>query len=166
MMRMLRDWGLAILVGAAVFFVVDRLSTHSTPSGHPAPAFTLSDTSGTQVKLADYAGKVVVLNFWGTWCGPCRQEIPEFAAWSKDNPDVPILGLADPDSGHGERLAKDARRLGVTWTVLEADRGVLSEYGVDVFPTTLVVGTDGIIKASVRGGIDRSGLDQLVAAAR
>jgi thiol-disulfide isomerase/thioredoxin len=166
MMRMIRDWGLAILVGAAVFFVVDRLSSNATPDGKPAPAFVLSDTSGSEVKLSDYAGKVVVLNFWGTWCPPCRKEIPEFAAWSKDNPDVPILGLADPDSGHGERLQREAQTLGVTWPVLEADRSVLSNYGVDVFPTTLVVGPDGVIKGGVRGGIDREGLDALVAAAR
>ncbi|MFN9903614.1 MAG: TlpA family protein disulfide reductase, partial [bacterium] len=101
-----------------------------------APAFALPDPRGETVALADFAGKTVVLNFWGSWCPPCIQEIPEFAAWSAENPDVPILGIA-VRSGSGEKLARDAKRLGVTWTVLESDDEVLRAYGVDVFPTTL-----------------------------
>lgn len=165
MMRMVRDWGLAIVVGAAVFFAVDWMSRRSDTNGDVAPAFTLADSAGGAGSLSEYKGQVVVLNFWGTWCPPCRHEIPEFAEWAKDNPDVPIVGIAQ-GSGSGERLASDARRLGVTWRVLEADDAVLQKYGVDVFPTTIVVGTDGVMKAGVHGAIGRADLDRMVAAAR
>lgn len=165
MIRMFRDWGVAVAIGLAVFLVVDRLSTSADTTGDPAPAFELANAAGGTSKLADYAGKTVVLNFWGSWCGPCVQEIPEFAAWAAKNTDVPILGIAQ-GSGSGDTLAKSAERLGVTWPVLESDQAVLRAYGVQVFPTTVVVGPDGAIKQVMRGAIDEDGLERLVASAR
>lgn len=164
MMRMLRDWGVAIVAGLAVFFFVDWLSTGASLADKPAPAFELVNAAGGTTKLSDYAGKTVVLNFWGSWCGPCVQEIPEFASWSADHRDIPILGIA-ARSGAGDQLARDASRLGVTWPVLESDDDVLSAYNVQVFPTTVVVGPDGAVKSVARGSIDASGLDALVASA-
>lgn len=160
MMRMLRDWTVAVLVGVLVFFAFDWLAT-SNPTGEVAPAFKLVNAAGGAVSLSDYSGQRVILNFWGTWCGPCVREIPEFAKWSKDHPDVPILGIA-ADSGEGAKLVRDAKRLGVTWPVLESDRAVLSAYGVDVFPTTIVVSADGTIESAVQGAIDERGLERLV----
>ncbi|MDP2315044.1 MAG: TlpA disulfide reductase family protein [Pseudomonadota bacterium] len=165
MIRMLRDWGAAIVVGFAVFFLVDRLSTGADPTGDVAPAFELQNAAGGTTKLSDYAGKMVVLNFWGSWCGPCVQEIPEFAAWAAKNTDVPILGIAQ-GSGSGEKLAKSAARLGVTWAVLESDPAVLSAYGVNVYPTTVIVGPDGAIKRVIRGAVDADGLDRAVVASK
>ncbi|MDP2308149.1 MAG: TlpA disulfide reductase family protein [Pseudomonadota bacterium] len=165
MIRMLRDWGAAVAVGLAVFFLVDLLSSSADPTGDMAPAFELANASGGTTKLADYAGKTVVLNFWGSWCGPCVQEIPEFATWAEQHADVPILGIAQ-GSGSGEKLAKSATRLGVTWPVLESSPAVLSAYGVQVYPTTVIVGPDGAIKQVVRGAIDADGLEKAVASAR
>jgi thiol-disulfide isomerase/thioredoxin len=165
MMRMIRDWGAAVAVGLAVFLLVDWLSAGADRRGDPAPDFKLVNVAGGELQLSNYAGRTVILNFWGSWCAPCVQEIPEFANWSADNPDVPILGIA-VRSGEGAKLARDAARLGVTWPVLESDDAVLDAYDVDVFPTTIVVGPDGTIKAAARGAIDGHGLDTLVAEAR
>ena len=99
MIRMLRDWGAAVLVGLGVFLAVDWMSSGADLRGKEAPAFALENVAGGTTALADHAGKTVVLNFWGSWCGPCVQEIPELARWSADNPDVPILGIA-VRSGH------------------------------------------------------------------
>ncbi|MFN7144033.1 MAG: TlpA family protein disulfide reductase [Myxococcota bacterium] len=165
MMRMLRDWSLAVVVGLGVFLAVDWLSKGADLSGKAAPAFELVNVAGGSTTLSDYAGTPVVLNFWGSWCPPCVQEIPEFATWAAENPDVPILGIA-VRSGEGAKLAKDAARLGVTWAVLESDEEVLADYHVDVFPTTVVVGADGTIKATARGAIDAEALAEMVAAAR
>lgn len=165
MIRMLRDWGAAVAVGLAVFFLVDWLGRGADPTGKPAPAFELANAAGGTTKLADYAGKTVVLNFWGSWCGPCVQEIPEFAAWAELNADVPILGIAQ-GSGSGDKLAQSATRLGVTWPVLESDAAVLSAYGVQVYPTTVIVGPDGAIQTVVRGAIDAEGLEKAVASGR
>lgn len=164
-MRMLRDWSLAVIVGLAVFLAVDWLSKGADLSGKAAPGFELVNVAGGSTALAEYAGKPVVLNFWGSWCPPCVAEIPEFAAWSAENPDVPILGIA-VRSGAGAKLAKDAARLGVTWPVLESDAEVLADYHVDVFPTTVVVGADGTIKATAQGAIDADALGEMVKAAR
>lgn len=164
-MRMVRDWTLAVIVGLAVFLAVDWLSKGADLSGKAAPGFDLVNVAGGSTTLAEYAGKPVVLNFWGSWCPPCVAEIPEFAAWSEENPDVPILGIA-VRSGEGAKLAKDAARLGVTWAVLESDADVLADYHVDVFPTTVVVGADGTIKATAQGAIDADALGEMVKAAR
>jgi thiol-disulfide isomerase/thioredoxin len=164
MIRMLRDWGAAVVVGLLVFFVVDWLSQSAVPSG-AAPAFELVNVAGGTTKLADYAGKTVILNFWGSWCPPCRQEIPGFAAYATAHPDTPILGIAY-NSGGGDKLAKDAKRLGITYAVLESDRAVIDAYGVDVFPTTVVVRPDGTIAKIVHGAIDEDTLAATVAAAK
>jgi peroxiredoxin len=161
---MLRDWSIAVLVGVAVFFAVDWLSKASDPRGEVAPAFSLPNAAGGTIALADYAGKPVVLNFWGTWCPPCRHEIPAFARWSAENPEVPILGIAQ-GSGSGAKLLREAKELGVTWPVAEADTAVISAYGVSVFPTTVVVGADGKIVGAAYGELDEGGLDKLVASA-
>ena len=163
-MRMLRDWAIAIAVGLSVFLLVDWLSRGSDPRGAPAPAFELRNATGGTAALADYAGKPVLLNFWGTWCGYCVQEIPAFARWSAKHPEVQILGLS-VRSGSGKALADAATRLGITWPVLEADGSVLDAYGVDVFPTTVLIGADGSIQAVVQGALDEGRLDALVASA-
>src|SRR3954447_7712257 len=67
----------------------------------PAPAFSLQDTDGKAVTLAEYKGKVVLLNFWATWCGPCKIEIPWFAEFERKYKDrgFAVLGVAMDDEG-------------------------------------------------------------------
>lgn len=159
-MKALKDWGLAIAVGLAVFLLAEWLSARNLPEG-TAPDFELVNPAGGTVQLSALRGRPVVLNFWGTWCPPCIREIPEFSAFATEHPDVAVLGIAQ-GSGSGAQLTDAAQRLGITYTVLESDRAVLDAYGIDAFPTTLVLRADGTIAQSFQGGINKKTLERAV----
>lgn len=163
MKRLLADWGLAIGVAVALIAGAAWWDRLQRPSGE-APPLRLVDTDGKERTLADFAGRPVVVNFWGTWCPPCRAEIPEFSAWSAAHPEVAVVGVA-VRSGRGETLAKQAAALGATYTILVGDDAVTRDWAVDVFPTTYVLRADATIGAYARGAIDGNDLDALLAEA-
>lgn len=106
-----------------------------------APDFALPDLDGRVVRLADFAGRPVVLNFWATWCMPCRVEAPSFVAFARANPHIPVLGVAV--DGTVEAVAKTAAEWGLDYPIVRADRATLAAYGVDVYPTTVVIDAEG-----------------------
>ena len=163
MPKLLKDWGLSLLVGFLVFFAVQWGS--APRSSGTAPDFMLANAAGGTTQLAELKGQPVVLNFWGSWCPPCRAEIPEFISWHNDHPNVPLVGIA-ARSGQAITVAQKAKDLGINYTVLVANDKVLEDYNIDAFPTTIVLNTDGSIAAVTVGGIDRDQLDQMVAKAR
>lgn len=158
---MLRDWGLALLMAVACFVVADFVSGMRTGVGKQAPAFTLPDLAGGTSSLAEHRGKVVVLNFWATWCGPCKAEIPEFSAFAAQNPDVAVLGLVVPSS-EGDQLATIVDQFPIRYRVLVADDAAVSDYGVSAFPTTVLVRPDGTIASVKQGAMDRVELAERV----
>jgi len=111
---------------------------------HTAPAFALRDLDGRVVSLEEHAGRTVVLNFWATWCGPCRVEIPSFSAYARAHPEVVVLGIAA--DGPASKLRAFARQHDMAYPVLQGDARVLADYGVTSFPTTVVVRPDGTVK--------------------
>lgn len=137
-----------ILVRCLVLFAVsiagcDR-GDHPRQPGRPAPDFTVTD--GTRsVRLADYRGKVVLLNFWATWCAPCIQELPSLQALQQRMPGVVILAVSvdeDPDAYH--RFLSE-HPLSFT-TVEDSARRVNALYGTSLFPETYVIDRNGTIR--------------------
>ncbi len=160
----MQDWALAIGVALALIAGASLFDGLGKPSG-AAPAFALANVAGGTTSLEELKGSVVVVNFWGSWCAPCRAEIPEINRWAEAHPDVRVLGLA-VNSGSGGTLETAARRLGIRYDVLETTSDVVSSWGVTVFPTTFVIDKEGNIKGVKSGTLTESELESLVRKAR
>ncbi len=148
--RLLRGLGeivVLLLLGMVALVVVGRLRAPSLPD--QAPDFVLRDLDGQQVRLSDLRGQTVVLNFWATWCGPCRLEIPAFSAYADAHPDVAVLGVAV--DGTRAELKGAARKLDIRYPVLIADADTKAAYGVHTLPTTVVVDADGQVSSAHSG---------------
>jgi len=136
-----------LLVAVAIWIGMGVLRAPDLPE--QAPEFTLQDLDGIEVSLSDFRGQTVVVNFWATWCGPCRMEIPSFSSFAQSNPDVVVLGIAVDGSAAQLRRAK--AQLGIEYQVLVADASVQHDYGVKSLPTTVIVDADGAIRSAYSG---------------
>lgn len=114
-----------------------------------APDFTLKDADGKVVHLADYKGKVVLLDFWATWCSPCKVEIPWFMDLQRRNKDrgFEVLGVAMDDEGW-EVVKPFIAKMGVNYRILAGNDAAAQMYGgVDALPTTFLIDRTGKIAA-------------------
>lgn len=129
--------------------------------GQPAPPFTLATLDGDAVDLADYRGKAMVIDFWATWCPPCRAALPELhnvANWARQE-DLPVSVLTINVSERADGPDAWIRLVREFWTgqrftlpvALDFSGDVMRDYGVGSIPTTLVIGPDGVIRARHEG---------------
>ncbi len=136
----------------------------------PAPDFSLKDTDGRTVRLSDYKGKVVLLNFWATWCSPCRAEIPWFIDFEQQhkNRGFAVLGVAMDDGGW-QVVKPFIAELKMNYRTLMGDDSVAQLYGgVENLPTSFMIDRDGKIAAVHVGLVNKSDyendIQQLLAA--
>jgi cytochrome c biogenesis protein CcmG/thiol:disulfide interchange protein DsbE len=125
-------------------------SEKNTSGRKLAPEFSLKDVDGRTVRLSDYRGKVVVLDFWATWCSPCRTEIPWFTEFERRNKDrgFAVLGVSMDDDGWPvvKPFLKDLK---VNYRVMLGDDHTADMYGgIDALPTTFIIDRDGRIAAT------------------
>jgi len=133
--------------------------------GKAAPAFTLVALDGKKVSLSDYKGHPVLVNFWATWCGPCKVEMPWFEEFNKQYAaqGLVILGLADDVDAGKDTIAKVAKKTGVTYPILLTDGKVQKLYspeGMDYLPMSFYVDRNGVIVEETAG---LGGKDQIEA---
>ncbi len=127
----------------------------------PAPPFTLKDAEGKAVSLADYRGQVVVLDFWATWCDPCKMEIPWFVDIQRKDKarGLTVLGVSMDDDGW-DAVKPFVRRLGVNYRILMGNDATANLYGgVDALPTTFLIDRAGRIAAIHVGLADRRDIE-------
>lgn len=150
----------ALIVVLALGFRRDPHDIRSATVGKPAPAFDLTALDGAgRVSLAQHRGKVVVVNFFASWCVPCREEHPALVrAWERyRTSDVVMIGVLYQDSVDSGR--DFTRRLGTTWpTAVDDDGRTALGFGVFGIPETFFVGPDGVIAGRHIGPIDEETL--------
>jgi thiol-disulfide isomerase/thioredoxin len=138
------------------FHMARRSGSIPTPSilkSSPAPDFTLDSLEGKSMRLSDLRGKAVLLNFWATWCSPCKIEMPWFVELQNEyGPQgLQIVGVAMDDSGKDE-IAKFAKDMGVNYPVLIGKEAVGDAYGgVPALPESFFIGRDGKIVDRIIG---------------
>ena len=136
----------------------------------PAPDFTLTDQFGESHTLSDYQGKIVFLNFWATWCGPCKSEMPDiqalYEAHGGNAEDLVVLGVAQPGvgrEGSSEDIADFLAEDGYTYpVVMDEDGSVFAQYGIRAFPTTFMISSDGTVYGYVEGAISAEIMEDIV----
>ncbi len=151
---------LVLVVGLYVvnrFWIAPAVSAQTKSEGdHPlAPSFSLTDITGRPLKLSDYQGKVVLLDFWATWCGPCRIEIPGFVELQNRyaSQGFTMIGISMDDSP--EPVVDFYRELHMNYPVAMGNDRLGELYGgMEGLPTTFVIGRDGRIYAKHVGATD------------
>ncbi len=136
------------LLGLAVFFwLLTAPGTDRGPGpGTPAPPFELTDLGGRLVRLADYRGKVVLVDFWATWCVGCREEMPELKALYEKLPKKEFVLLAPSlDEGGPGILARYIVENSISYTVLFAEPAIIEDYRVFGLPTKYLINKEGVV---------------------
>jgi peroxiredoxin len=146
---------LLVVLGGGVYIYFNMPPAPAT-AGDMAPDFTLEDTEGNKVTLSSLRGKVVMVNFWATWCPPCKEEMPSMERLNKmmTGEDFVMLAINTDDNGRDvvpDFLEKNPH----DFTVLYDDQGgVKQSYGVYKMPESFIINKDGKIVEKVVGAID------------
>ncbi|AQQ53937.1 redoxin domain-containing protein [Planococcus lenghuensis] len=184
-------FGLLLLAGLIVYFIVgivqDRLEKNELipaddlgsvvefsaaggaglAAGEPAPDFRLQSLGGETIRLSDYRGQAVVLNFWASWCEPCKKEMPEMQNYYEGlaaDADVEILAvnLTDQDSGL-DKVNAFVQEYGLTFPIpLDEEGQVREAYGILTIPTTFLINEEGRLVTQIRGPLSNDMLEELV----
>jgi cytochrome c biogenesis protein CcmG/thiol:disulfide interchange protein DsbE len=152
-----RSIAFILLIFVAVCAVSCGQQILSTFQEGMAPDFTLKDMDGRTFRFADTRGNVVILDFWATWCPPCRMEIPHFEALYRQYgaKGLVIVGVA-LDRGGAANVKSFVEENGVTYTVVISDQRVISAYGgIRSIPTTFIIDREGRIVEKVVGYRDK-----------
>ncbi|MBS4200360.1 redoxin domain-containing protein [Bacillus sp. FJAT-49732] len=138
--------------------------------GDIPPDFELMTLDGEKIRLSDFNGKKVILNFWATWCPPCRAEMPHMENFYKKNAEklnVEIIAVnltANEKGGNGpEKVKKFIEDYGLTFHVpLDEEGEVGDKYRIIPIPTSFLIGTNGVIQKKILGPMDEEMMEKLV----
>jgi len=159
----LKKWIIAVIIiglaGWAIFdFVIKSSDEESVgiEKGDLAPDFELETLDGEEVKLSDYKGKKVLLNFWATWCPPCRVEIPDIQKYHEEYDDVAILAVNLLETESSPRnVVSFVEEYGMTFEVLSDENSVVATtFDAFSLPTSYLIDSNGIIQNKAIGPLN------------
>ncbi len=155
---MLRGAAQGAIIGLLLFLVACGAATEGArPNvGAPAPDLSLRDLSGKTVNLSDYRGQAVLLNFWATWCPPCREEMPSMEVLHRRlEKDGFVLLAVSVDQGGEQQVREFAEQLGLTFPVLlDPARESVRAYRANAIPESVLIDRRGVIVQRVLGSKD------------
>ncbi len=162
-MRVLKIGRNLLLLSFAALFAMQGRAQRVDLVHKAAPEFVRTDLAGKQIDLIKYRGKVVLLNFWATWCTPCQVELPKFESWQSKYGDNGLQVLAVSMDDEDAPVRKTVRRLHLTFPVMMGDAKIGDAYG-DVLglPITFLIDRDGTVVAKIKGETDLAHLETRV----
>lgn len=151
----LAGFGAALALAGSLSLANSRVDPW--PRGQATPPLALQDPQGRTWSLQEAKGKVVVLNFWATWCEPCRAEMPSLQSMAElYGPEVVVLAVNFKE--RDTRVVQFAQSAGISLPLLmDRDGAAAARWGVKVFPSTLIIGRDGAARLRVTGEVDWTG---------
>ncbi|MFN8378163.1 MAG: redoxin domain-containing protein [Anaerolineae bacterium] len=154
----------AIVVAGAIVALALARQGQTQPTGGAAPDFDFTTFDGQTMRLSDLRGKVVVMNFWASWCGPCRDEAAELqAAWEhyQDSGDVAFLGVAYADNG--PRSIDYLNEFGITYlNAPDLGTRISEQYHIQGVPETFIINQDGNVERFIFAGVTREALQRYI----
>jgi thiol-disulfide isomerase/thioredoxin len=141
-----------------IIALLPAVPSRAEQTGKAAPGWQLSDVNGKPLKLADFKGKVVVLDFWATWCPPCRAEIPGLVALQKKYAaqGLSVIGVSLDEQGPSV-VKPFIERFAINYPVVMGNEKVLADYGgITAIPTTFVIDREGNVVAAHQGYTDQA----------
>jgi cytochrome c biogenesis protein CcmG/thiol:disulfide interchange protein DsbE len=155
-----RCWSLACLL-VCVCFAAGTARAAESLLHKNAPEFVLADLNGNKVDLHAYRGKVVLLDFWATWCAPCQLEMPRFVAWQKQYGPrgLRVIGISMDDDP--ELARKLCKKLRLNYPVMMGDEKIGELYGgVLGLPVTFLIDSHGVVRAKFQGETDMNAMEE------
>lgn len=144
-----------------IFLMISLISFSNSAK---APDFNLKDQYGVTHSLENYKGKVIFLNFWATWCPPCKKEMPDieniYKEYGENKKDVVILGVNSEKENEVKKFLKDK---GYTFPiVIDENSEVMRKYFIQAFPTSFVIDKEGNVYGYVMGGLTKEQIKQVI----
>jgi len=161
--------GLAWIAGAAAILMIGlagklQAGPNATAPLSPAPEWELKDLNGKPVKLSDFKGKVVILDFWATWCPPCRMEIPGFIELQQKYAEKGLVVIGVSLDDEPDVVKTFMKRQGVNYSVVLANSKVTDDYGgIEGIPSTFIIDRTGAIVSKHVGFVPKERFEAEIA---